>query len=663
MRTLTATLRAAQQEMSGVPHVKVEALDAIAGVPRPTLTRLYTGNQPDFYHDATCPGDGSLVRARVTPGNSSSIYVQRTANPGSSSSFSSWTYLSLVSNATGISLVSHGATVNLFYANASRRNLFRWESTDYGATWNGYQHVVYPNKGDIAWLAAAVSSAGAMALFYATASHDVYVTRKAGANWSIPSLWSNSVASITGMSCVHDGDWNLVITGKEQSTNDAKVWTCVYGGGRDQAVNTWSALREMNTSKASSLTTFHSPSVVKPDVFRAVCTEKSTGSPSYERPLRSHSLTGSSFSDNLWREPAPLDLSPAYGMALAASGSTLWLSTPSGVWRGPLTNTIQDLTDDVLEASLREDPEAGEAVITLRNDDGRYGGIGADSDSALSRGAELRVSPGYLTSAGREVSQGPTYWVESLERRSSAGSSVFVILARNAWGLLEAWRSGRQYTWDSGSTGASGILEFVLARAGFSMDDSLASSAAGALKPAFTIHPGESWAAAAKRLLDKLPDVLVFRGHIGHLIHPQPLDAAGYSYGAAHPVLKGRYASGTQAYNRVQAFGVAHVGEAFAWGEVDRLYDRLLQIHDLNLDTQQKAQDRAEAALREQQMATLDGEITVPPNLGQELYDVIEITDPGAGLQAEKRRVTGLRLHYSRGLKPEYVHTIRLGGV
>ena len=179
MHTLTATLRAAQEEASGTPHVRVEALDHIAGAPRPTLTRLYAGSEPDFYHDATCPADGSLVRARVTPENGG-LYVQRVVNPGPSGDFSSWTLINSVSNASGISLVSRGATVNLFYVNASRRNLFRRESTDYGATWNSPVHVVYPQLSGIAWLAAAVSDIGVLVLFFASTNHDVYVTRKTG---------------------------------------------------------------------------------------------------------------------------------------------------------------------------------------------------------------------------------------------------------------------------------------------------------------------------------------------------------------------------------------------------------------------------------------------------------------------------------------------------
>ena len=87
------------------------------------------------------------------------------------------------------------------------------------------------------------------------------------------------------------------------------------------------------------------------------------------------------------------------------------------------------------------------------------------------------------------------------------------------------------------------------------------------------------------------------------------------------------------------------------------------KVHDLNLDTLPKAQDRANAALREQLLVALDGEINVPVNCGQELYDVIEVTDDVAGLAAAKRRVMRLELRYSRGQKPEYRHILSLGGV
>ncbi len=665
MRTLTSTLLAAQREATGAPHVEVETLDNLAGAPRPTLTRLYTGSEQDFYHDATCPGDGSLVRARVTS-PSGGLYVQRVVNPGPTSDFSSWTYLHGVSNASGISLVSRGANVYLFYVNSSRRNLFVKESTDYGATWNTSKHVLYPDLSGIRWLAAAISDQNALFLFYASIYHAVYGSRKdpsSGSSWLTPSLWPHSPASITGMSSVYDKGWHLILTGTESTTNDAKVWTCVYGEDGDQPYATWSALSEVSAAKADSRTTFHFPSIAKADVFRAFCVEKSTGSPPFQRPVRFHTLPGSGMVDTLWREPVPFDYSSAYGVSLATTEDDLWVSSPSGVWGGPLTDTALDLTGDVLDLALDERPEGGTAVLTLRNDDGRYNSIGSGAYASLRKGSEVRVSPGYATSAGREVSPGPTYWIESWEYRSSAGKSYLVVFAHNAWRLLETWGATRQYTWDKGASSVADIMEFVLARVGLRFDATQAGSDAKTLKPAFTMHPGESGADAVRRLLDRLPDALMFRGSLGHLIHLQPSDARDYSYGAGHPVLQGRYASRAQAHNRVQAFGSAHMAEAFAWTEVGDLSDRLLQIHDLNLDTAQKALDRARAALREQLLGALDGEIVVPPNLGQEMYDVIEITDDRAGLSADKRRVLGLRLHYSRGPKPEYRHTILLGGV
>jgi len=54
----------------------------------------------------------------------------------------------------------------------------------------------------------------------------------------------------------------------------------------------------------------------------------------------------------------------------------------------------------------------------------------------------------------------------------------------------------------------------------------------------------------------------------------------------------------------------------------------------------------------------------VPPNCGQELYDVVAITDAPAGLSVAKRRVVGLGLRYVRGRPaPAYEQRLTLGAV
>jgi hypothetical protein len=51
----------------------------------------------------------------------------------------------------------------------------------------------------------------------------------------------------------------------------------------------------------------------------------------------------------------------------------------------------------------------------------------------------------------------------------------------------------------------------------------------------------------------------------------------------------------------------------------------------------------------------------VPVNCGQQLYDVIDITDDRAGLSGAKRRVMGLLLSY-QSTRGEYEQKLLLGG-
>lgn len=76
-----------------------------------------------------------------------------------------------------------------------------------------------------------------------------------------------------------------------------------------------------------------------------------------------------------------------------------------------------------------------------------------------------------------------------------------------------------------------------------------------------------------------------------------------------------------------------------------------------------EVEDRADAVLRKAEIQSASGEITVPVNCGQELYDVVEVTDKIAGLSAAKRRVLGLALEYATGERAVYRQRITLGAV
>lgn len=662
MRSLTPTLLEAQRSGSAVPHVRVTVSDAAAGVARPVFRRLHQGEEVNFYHAAVCTADGSLVRVRVNSSDSR-LYVQRVGNPGSSSGFTSWTRLNSVSVTANIAMTARGATINIFYVEPRGTAIYRLESMNHGASWSSPIMVHSPNLGRISWIAAGVNDRGTLGLFYAPANNVVYFIEQTGRHWTNSLAWGERVASVTGMACAYQGGWNLAIAGTEQSSGDAKMWTCVLGDGGSLADGNWSPLREMNTAKSGSGVSFHHPFLARADVMRLAFVERYTGTSNYQRSAHTHALAGSSYVDNLWREPVPLNITSTYGVAIASSASHLWLCTPNSVWRGDRRSSTVDLTDDVVSLTASEEPFGGAAVIRLRNDHGRYGGIGEGSLGSLHKGSTVSVSPGYDTSVGPEVSSGPSFSIEGFEHTSLDGRAEVAVHARSAWHALESWRARRQYTWEAGDATLPAIAQSMLARGGLQASITGAGAEAAALSPSFTIHPGETAASAVRRLLEKAPVVLQFSGHVGRLRELTGSDASDYVYGADHPILRGRYRSGAREYNRVQVFGKAHLGEAFDWEEVGEVFERLLQVHDLNVDTTQKALDRARSVMRRQALDAHGGEMVVPVNCGQELYDVIEVNDAAAGLTSSRRRVVGLELRYSRLREPEYVHVLTLGGV
>ncbi len=76
MRIISSALLAAQKSASAVPYLRATISDLVGGIRRLAWTRVYTGSEPDGYHAACMPADGSLVRARVDGGH---LYYQRVA--------------------------------------------------------------------------------------------------------------------------------------------------------------------------------------------------------------------------------------------------------------------------------------------------------------------------------------------------------------------------------------------------------------------------------------------------------------------------------------------------------------------------------------------------------------------------------------------------------
>jgi hypothetical protein len=651
MRNLSATLISAQKAPSCVPYVKLKARNTTCGLVRFDWTRLYNGGEDDYHHAVTMPADGSLIRVRVTPpGDSRKLYRQRVANPGSGSDFSQWTDTNQYSVAA-VAGCSQGAEVSILWVKTSRE-IYQLKSTDYGASWGSPTLLGYTPTTAVYGLAAAYKSNGNIALFFADQA-TLYVMKRTSGNWGSNTAWDKSTGDLSGVATVYDGDWHLLVTGKDSNGN-YHLWSLAYGDGGEITAGTWSELKTVAQAPSDGDFEYRNVFIDKPDVHRAFFIEKYGGTEAYERPFWSHTLTQTSFLDNLWREPVPFNLSAGYGLAIAHHGDWVWLSAPYGVWRAKLTQESLELTGDVLSLGEELDTANGQLSIELRNDDGRYASPGTGDISVLDIGSELEFSPGYRTTSGNEASDGQVFSLEAYQHTSARGKATLVLHARDAWYWLKNFRAGHQFRWNKASDelNVKDMMAFVLSRVGLKLEVKSASSIVTGFYPDFTIKPGDRGDAIVSRLLSFVPDVLLLEGNIAYLINPQTTDSSAYSYGTGHAIFEGSYLETALSRNLVEVEGYDPVAEepiivsVFDWNEIDRLYHRCRDIEDRNLDTVARARSQGETTLREAEIMAGGGTLRVPVNAGQQLYDVIDITDLRAGLDAEKKRVLKISLVY-----------------
>jgi hypothetical protein len=245
MRSLSGTLLAAQKEASHIPCVKVEAKNRIADVVRLDWERLYTGSEADYFHAMTIPGDGSLTRVRITPPDDSrKLYRQRVADPGPESDFSQWTYCGQY-NAVTVACCSLGTEVSIFWIK-SNREIRRLKSTDCGANWGSPELIDYSPTTAIYGMAAGYKPDGDLVLVFADQA-TLYLKKYVGGQWQDKVAWDKTTGDLSGVAAVYDGDWTLLITGKDSDGN-YKLWSLVYGDGVQVTAGSWSALREIATA-------------------------------------------------------------------------------------------------------------------------------------------------------------------------------------------------------------------------------------------------------------------------------------------------------------------------------------------------------------------------------------------------------------------------------
>jgi len=132
-----------------------------------------------------------------------------------------------------------------------------------------------------------------------------------------------------------------------------------------------------------------------------------------------------------------------------------------------------------------------------------------------------------------------------------------------------------------------------------------------------------------------------------------------------HVILEGQYAIETPGVNRSFVVGQDQngypvYGNAVDSAELDLVGERLDCQQELAIPIDSQVASVANAILSKMRLTKAMGIILIPPNCGQELFDVVQISDSGANRSASKYRVVGIRFEYNPR-QAKYEHRLFLG--
>jgi len=660
MKTLSATLLAAQKKADRLPYVEAKAYDYEAGIKRLSWTRLYEGSEPDNHHGIAFDGQGSMHRVRAAASNT--LYHQKITDPGPSSDYSQWTQIATDCDGP-CAIAACGANVYIFYKTTGNV-LWKYYSHDYGQSWDNAQLVSYA---DVLSMAACWWGTGDVVVCFALKASQINgITLDTSTKTATPHMWSDSnhpLLDTYGIGVAFNAFWpccEIVFAGKESDSlyNHYDLFRTWFSDTYN-----FLALESFLMSPDGEGITYEYPECHLPsgaqsyETNRIVAVEKFTGTTAYTRPLACHMVKGTYWGDTTLTEPKPfLDIGSSYGLRLQSTADYWWMERPDGVWRAPCpAEPPLDLTKDIVALSQFSHSTL---VLELDNSKGQYANPGQGNLANLKKRSEVVLKLGYKTTAGSETSEAGIYWIDSWEYSSTPNQSLFTIRCLDGWGLMDRWTARYQMRWNKDEVNPKSVWQILyqlLARVGIKLTNTPPkpqSSAINNFYPDFTVNPGTRGDAAIRRLLSFVPDRLVFRGQEAFTKNPLADEESCYSYGTDHAILSGKYTEAV-IVSRARAIGRDSgdsriLEEALDWDLLQLAIDILEQDYDPNLQTATRAQERADAILREASLRAERGNLVVPTNVGQELLDVVEVTDERCGISEEKYRVQAIQTDYDR---------------
>jgi len=656
MIAISPALEAAQRSTPQRPSVGVMIGDWDAGVPRLRWTRWYESITEALGPCAAAVAeDGALLRARIDAGTGA-LSVARVATPTASSTYSTWTSLGgagTVSVAPRLGLSAAGTRVLLATVSGGTTVEVR-ESADGGATF-GTPSTVATAGSTVQAVSCAVRADGTAAVVWAEGGVVMSSRRTGLGAWGAPAAASLGLASVSGIAMYDVPDYGVIVSGALASGGATGVWSTRLGTGLSGPPGGWSALAPVVVASPSTGVTYLATGLGHAGAPRAVFAETIAG---ITRAHLASAVAGATFEDHAWRDPAPaVDATLAHGLGFGADASDAYLVSPRGVWHAAIDVAEIDVSADVI--ALRFDQTLGDDRLTLTlADGGAYAPGVAPRSFAL--GGEVAVAPGLEASGVPERAEGRRWWITSIRRRHEGGRATVVVEAHGALTRLAGWRAPRAIAWGSGVASQYLVLRDLARRAGFPLSGESASATLTTLTAPFLVQPGARLRPAVDRVLDRGNDILTARGALLTLREATASEASTYAYGTAHAVRAAESTEATHEAGWSRAIGAGVFAEAvdeaalLAGAPVTVLSDRALTASG-------QAQVRATTSLRRAGLDRAIARITVAPHAGQEPGDVIEVTDVSMGWGAERFRVLGIRLDFTRAPRPRYEMTLELG--
>ncbi len=663
MLSLTSTLLAHQRSSRRKPALAVSAAPTHFGVPILELAARPASAGVDCPVDAAAnPATGAIVSAR---NNAGALDVRP------SPLTSSWANLDTVTAGQGFALAFDEAASLFALAYGDGAALKFRTSADEGATWSAATTLV-TEASAIGAVALAFDPNGDACVFYVLGASTTLkrLRRTAGAWAGAGTTWSKtgSVASLTGVAATWNADYLLVVTGTEVTTAHPRAWAFTMG---DTALppNAWGGPRIIAEADAGSTVSFSHPRILHGlAVPFATFQQVEAGNVAASRTMLTSTTAGGDIL-GWWREPVPTPLSTASGAGLALTGDAangeVLLVGPTAAYAATLS-AGHDLTARVVALSWRHTAEAFRLRLELDNHDGAV--------PAINPGYDLTIDHGYRSGSGGSAEYGMTITLPAVRvaHTFGPGRARLVVEADGPWEHLGRFRFTQAWTAPA-STSRETIFGRLAGRAGIEVSSASgdrAPSTAWSDTPAFFVAPGEPARAALQRLLEPTPDFLRARLTGGLEVctaDPATEDITeSYSFrpseDAPHPILSLELAESVE-LNWVRAQGPDRYADAFlADGEPVAQGARFALLRDAFAGDDTRATDAATRALARARLIHPAGELVVPANVGQELFDAVSVEVSALSLSGSYR-VIGLGLDYRSAVAgtPAYNSVFTLG--